>query len=207
MSSVQIVPLENKHLDEAAHIIAKSFQTEEFAVNTFDFSDPKTEALFAEVLKIELEVFKKHDEKLDVVLYEGSVAGVSTVKVSSDRHGFSHFKQTLKRLRKVLPVAKRVKYKKLFRLYKAMQQPKNIPKEAITLEMLAVSPDYQGKGIGKTMLNALDDYSAAAGRPIYLYTANAENVSYYEKLGFKMIYSIQQEDFTAFHMLKDLNDN
>lgn len=207
MSSVQIVPLENKHLDEAARIIAKSFQTEEFAVNTFDFSDPKTEALFAEVLKIELEVFKKHDEKLDVVLYDGNVAGVAAVKVSSDRHGFSHFKQTLKRLRKVLPVAKRVKYKKLFRLYKAMQQPKNIPKEAITLEMLAVSPDYQGKGIGKTMLNALDDYSAAAGRPIYLYTANAENVSYYEKLGFKMIYSIQQEDFTAFHMLKDLNDN
>lgn len=207
MSSVQIVPLENKHLDEAARLIAKSFQTEEFAVNTFDFSDLKTEALFAEVLKIELEVFKKHDEKLDVVLYDGNVAGVAAVKVSSDRHGFSHFKQTLKKLRKVLPVAKRVKYKKLFRLYKAMQQPKNIPKEAITLEMLAVSPDYQGKGIGKTMLNALDDYSAAAGRPIYLYTANAENVSYYEKLGFKMIYSIQQEDFTAFHMLKDLNDN
>lgn len=207
MSSVQIVPLENKHLDEAARVIAKSFQTEEFAVNTFDFSDPKTEALFAEVLKIELEVFKKHNEKIDVVLYDGNVAGVATVKISGDRLGFSHFKQTLKRLRKVASVAKRVKYKKLFRLYKAMQQPKSIPENAITLEMLAVSPDYQGKGVGKTMLDALDDYSEAVNRPIYLYTGNAENVGYYEKAGFKMMDTIQKRDFTAFHMLKDFRKN
>jgi len=202
MNSLQIVPMENKHLDEAARLIAKSFQTEAFAVNTFDFNDPKTEVLFAEVLKIELEVFKKHNEKLDVVLYDGNVAGVATVKISGDRHGFSHFKQTLKRLRKVVPVAKRVQYKKLFSLYQAMQQPKSIPKEAITLEMLAVSPDYQGKGIGKTVLNALDDYAEALSRPIYLYTANAENVSYYEKIGYQTMVAIKKKDFTAYHMLK-----
>ena len=204
MSSVQIVPMENKYLDQAARVISKSFQTEEFAKNTFDFSDPETEALFAELLKIELEVFKKHDEKINIALYDGNVAGVTTVKISDDKHGFSHFKQNLKRIRKVVPVAKRVQYKKLFRLYSAMKQPKSIPKEAISLEILAVSPDYQGKGIGRAMLNALDEYSESVSRPIYLYTANAENVTYYEKVGFKTLDTIQKKDFTAFHMLKVL---
>ncbi len=70
-----------------------------------------------------------------------------------------------------------------------------------------MSPDYQGKGVGKIMLNALDDYSEAVNRPIYLYTGNAENVGYYEKAGFKMMDTIQKRDFTAFHMLKDFRKN
>lgn len=204
MDSVQITDMQNKHIDQAAGVIAKSFQTEEFAKNTFDFSDPETERLFAELLKIELKVFKKHNEKVSVALYDGNVAGVFSVKVTDDRHGFSMFKQVLKSVRKVVPVAKRVKYKNLFRLYSAMQKPKSIPKEAILLEMLAVSPDYQGKGIGRAMMNALDEYSETVGRPIYLYTANEENVDYYEKLGYKTLVTIKKKDFTAFHMLKDL---
>lgn len=203
MSSVEIIPMEVKHIDEAARVISKSFQTEEFAKNTFDFSDPETEALFAELLKIELTVFKKHGEKVDIALYDGEIAGVYSVKVTDKGHGFSNLKQTLKKLRKVVPVAKRVKYKKLYRLYKAMQQPGSIPKEAILLEILAVSPDFQGRGIGRAMMNALDEYSESADRPIYLYTANAENVSYYEKLGYKTRDTIQKKDFTAYHMLKD----
>ncbi|CAM4332226.1 GNAT family N-acetyltransferase [Lacicoccus alkaliphilus] len=205
MSSIEIIPMENKHIDQAARIIAKSFQTEEFARNTFDFSDPQTEALFAELLKIELVVFMKHSEKVDVAMYGDEMAGVYSVKVTGGRHGFSNLKQTLKKLRKVVPVAKRVKYKKLYRLHKAMQQPRSIPKEAVLLEILAVSPDFQGRGVGSAMMNSLDDYSQSVGRPIYLYTGNAENVSYYEKLGYRTMETIQKKDFTAYHMLKDLS--
>lgn len=205
MSSIEIIPMEDKHIDQAARIIAKSFQTEEFARNTFDFSDPETEALFAELLKIELTVFMKHNEKVDVAVYEGEVAGVYSVKVTGGRHGFSNLKQILKKLRKVVPVAKRVQYKKLYRLYKAMQQPRSIPKESILLEILAVSPDFQGRGIGRALMDSLNKYSRAVGRPIYLYTGNAENVSYYEKLGYRTMETIQKKDFTAYHMLKDLS--
>lgn len=205
MSPVEIVPMEKKHIGQAARVIAKSFQTEEFAKNTFDFNDPETEALFAELLKIELTVFMKHNEKVDVAIHEDEVAGVYSVKVTGGRHGFSNFKQTLKKLRKVVPVAKRVQYKKLYRLYKAMQQPRSIPKESILLEILAVSPDFQGRGIGRALMDSLDHYSRSVGRPIYLYTGNAENVSYYEKLGYRTMETIQKKDFTAYHMLKDLS--
>ncbi|WP_462421870.1 GNAT family N-acetyltransferase [Salinicoccus sp. Marseille-QA3877] len=204
MNSVQITEMKNEHVDQAAGVIAKSFQTEEFAKNTFDFSDSETEGLFTELLKIELKVFKKHGEKVDVALYNGNVAGVFSAKVTDDRHGFSMLKQLLKNIRKVLPVAKRVKYKNLFKMYRAMQKPDEIPEDAILLEMIAVSPEYQGRGVGKAMMNAIDDYSKAVSRPIYLYTANAENVDYYEKQGYKTLVTIKKKDFTAFHMLKDL---
>lgn len=204
MDSVQITDMQNEHVDQAAGVIAKSFQTEEFAKNTFDFSDSEMEKLFAELLKIELRVFKKHGEKVDVALYDGNVAGVFSAKVTDDRHGFSMLKQLLKNIRKVLPVAKRVKYKNLFKMYRAMQKPDEIPEDAILLEMIAVSPEYQGRGVGKAMMNAIGDYSKAVSRPIYLYTANAENVGYYEKLGYKTLVAIKNKDFTTFHMLKDL---
>lgn len=202
MGSVEIVPMERKHIEKAAHVISKSFQTEEFAKNTFDFSDPETEALFAELLQIELTVFKKHGEKVEVALYEGGIAGVYSMRVTGEGHGFSNLKQTFKRLRKVLPVAKRIKYKKLYRLYRAMQQPASIPEDALLLEILAVDPDFQGKGVGGTMMASVDEYSKSAGRPVYLYTANAENVDYYERLGYKLMETIQKKDFTAYHMLK-----
>ncbi|SOC45226.1 acetyltransferase (GNAT) family protein [Salinicoccus kekensis] len=207
MSSIEIIPMEKKHIEQAARVISKSFQTEEFARNTFDFSDPKTEALFAELLQIELTVFKKHGEKVDVALYEGEIAGVYSMRMTGEGHGLSNLKQTVKKLRKVAPVAKRVKYKKLYRLHRAMQQPAAIPKEALLLEILAVDPDFQGKGIGRAMMAALDEYSEAVRRPIYLYTANAENVAYYEKLGYRMMETIQKKDFTAYHMLKSLSDD
>lgn len=207
MSSMEIIPMEKKHIEQAARVISKSFQTEEFARNTFDFSDPKTEALFAELLQIELTVFKKHGEKVDVALYEGEIAGVYSMRVTGEGHGLSNLKQTVKKLRKVVPVAKRVKYKKLYRLHRAMQQPAAIPKDALGLEILAVDPDFQGKGIGSAMMAALDEYSESVRRPIYLYTANAENVAYYEKLGYRMMETIQKKDFTAYHMLKSLSDD
>ncbi len=203
MSSIEIVPMEKKHIEEASRVISRSFQTEAFAKNTFDFSDPKTEALFAELLKIELTVFKKHGEKVDIALYDGGVAGVYSMKVTDKRHGFSILKQTLKSLKKVMPVSKRVKYKKLFKLHRAMQKPRSIPEGAALVEILAVDPGFQGRGIGRAMMASVDAYSKSSGRPIYLYTANAENVVYYEKLGYRTTDTIESEDFTAYHMLKD----
>lgn len=205
MGSVQITDMRNEHIDQAAGVIAKSFQSEEFAKNTYDFSDSEMKSRFAELLKIELKVFKKHGEKVDVALYDGNVAGVFSAKVTDDRHGFSVLKQLLKNIRKILPVARRVKYKNLSKMYSTMQKPNDIPKEAILLEMIAVNPEYQGRGVGKAMMNAIGDYSKSVSRPIYLYTANAENVGYYEKLGYKTLVAIKNKDFKTFHMLKDLS--
>lgn len=206
MSAIKITSMHDEHIHDAARIISRSFQTEEFTKNMYDFSKPKTKSIFFEMLKIELKVFKKFNEKINVALYNGEVAGVYVVKVTDKSHALTTLRLMIPRVLTVAPILKRLKYNNLLKLYSAWQKPKAIPDEAVLLEILAVDPEFQGKGVGRALMNDLDDYSRLTERPIYLYTANTENKKYYKKLGYETVYTSHKPDFTAFHMLKDLND-
>lgn len=206
MSSVKITRMQDEHIHDAARIISRSFQTENFTNHMYDFSDPKTKSIYFDLLKIELKVFKKFNEKINVALFDGEVAGVYVVKTTDKSHAFTTLRLMAPKLLTVAPILKRLKYKNLLMLYSAWQKPKNIPDESVLLEILAVDPEFQGKGVGRALMNDLDEYSRVTGRPIYLYTANTENKKYYKKLGYETLYTSHKPDFTAFHMLKDLND-
>lgn len=57
------------------------------------------------------------------------------------------------------------------------------------LTMVAVAPKYQGKGIGKTLINSIHNIVRvdANASSIYLDTENSRNVSYYESLGYDLV--------------------
>lgn len=62
-----------------------------------------------------------------------------------------------------------------------------MPGSHFYLWAIGVDPEYQGMGIGKTLIKPGLDQADEQGVPIYLETLNEKNVLYYQKLGFDLI--------------------
>ncbi len=56
----------------------------------------------------------------------------------------------------------------------------------IHLLIMGVSQDYQGKGFGGKLVQALIEKSESENKPIYLETQKEDNVFFYEKYGFEV---------------------
>lgn len=72
------------------------------------------------------------------------------------------------------------------------------------MEVVGVGADYQGKGVGKLLLNKLHEIlekdSKASG--IYLVTGDKKNQSIYEHLGYETVEVQQGKGITVYHMLR-----
>ncbi|CAN5128123.1 GNAT family N-acetyltransferase [soil metagenome] len=53
--------------------------------------------------------------------------------------------------------------------------------------VLGVDPELQGQGFGRNLMRPIFERSAAEGVPIYLETAQPKNVTFYERLGFRLL--------------------
>lgn len=62
------------------------------------------------------------------------------------------------------------------------------------LDMLAVDPDVQGRGIGTAMLRFAMERAAADRLPLFLETGVARNVAFYERHGFTEMRSADAPD-------------
>jgi GNAT superfamily N-acetyltransferase len=100
---------------------------------------------------------------------------------------------------------KGIRLSKAFGTSKLFRLPKAVKKPFYTLEAVGVRSDYQGKGIGKLLLNKLHDIlekdSKASG--IYLFTGDKKNQSIYERLGYETVNVNQDKDITVYHMFKE----
>jgi len=61
---------------------------------------------------------------------------------------------------------------------------KNLLKKAWQLELLAIDPKYQGKGIGSALVRDGQRRIFAEKKPIYLDTQKESNIPFYQRLGF-----------------------
>jgi len=57
----------------------------------------------------------------------------------------------------------------------------------VHLSLLGVDPRYQRTGIGRALLNEGLSRANAVSMPVYLDTANPDNVPYYEGFGFRIV--------------------
>ena len=55
------------------------------------------------------------------------------------------------------------------------------------LMVVGVSPEGRGRGLGRALIRPIMDRAEAAGLPCYLETAQPDNVSFYERLGFEQV--------------------
>ena len=60
-------------------------------------------------------------------------------------------------------------------------------RDYLYLVIIGIAPQYQGRGLGGKLMNALLVESDQSGLPVYLETETEENVSLYQRFGFKVV--------------------
>lgn len=64
---------------------------------------------------------------------------------------------------------------------------RDVPSAHWYILLLGVSPEAQGTGLGRALLQPVLDRATAAGQPCYLETAQPKNVGFYQHLGFQVL--------------------
>ena len=91
--------------------------------------------------------------------------------------------------------------------YATKMHKKHAPGKHWYLETLGVDPNFQGKGIGSSLMNFKLKEIDLQGLPIYLETSTEKNVRFYEKMGFKVVEEvvIPETEVTQYYMLREVN--
>ena len=77
------------------------------------------------------------------------------------------------------------------------------------LDTIAVLPTYQGRGIGKTLMLALETTMKQAGYKSYKLYSNihmTETIAWYKRFGFEQLYQITEDGFDRVYMRKYLKE-
>ena len=64
---------------------------------------------------------------------------------------------------------------------------RDVPRAHWYVFVLGVSPEAQGTGLGRALLEPVIDRARAEGLPCYLETAQPKNVGFYQHLGFRVL--------------------
>ncbi|MBC7093294.1 GNAT family N-acetyltransferase [Candidatus Bipolaricaulota bacterium] len=87
-------------------------------------------------------------------------------------------------------------------LLRATRRPPAIPAPALTLDKIAVLPEFQGRGLGRRLMAHVHALCASDPEPagVYLVTVGEGNRSFYEALGYRTVRAVPAAGVTVLHM-------
>jgi ribosomal protein S18 acetylase RimI-like enzyme len=201
---VQALPAEN--LGSAAALIAESFREEGFTRNTHNLSTPAQQERFAVAGELRLLFSQAGGQQLLAATQGEMLAGVAVVKSPTAR-SVPWYKLTGEIMRRAPHLVKMigdVRWRQGLKIKPAVKPPATLPSSHYTLDILAVSPDFQGQGIGRLLLEHIharcDQDEQAAG--IYLYTGDETNTHIYQRFGYEVVETKQGGLLTVWHMFR-----
>jgi len=201
---IEIKDLPSDKIDEAVEVMLTAFKDETLTSSWLDLTDPKLKNAYATVVKIIYIIHLDSGDPIYTAIEKDSIVGVAAlstpyVKKSKSKSVILIIKN-LPRLIRVIPKA----IKAARALYAVTKPPANLPKNYCTFEIFAVDPEYQGKGIGRHLLEHLHrhqfDKSNISG--IYLVTGDEKNVKIYERFGYEVVEKRGTKGLIAYHMFK-----
>ncbi len=72
------------------------------------------------------------------------------------------------------------------------------------LDVVIVSPEYQGKGFASKLIKPFLEEASSTGSKVYLETQNKNNVPIYEKYGFKVIEVLSTSRISQYCLIKSV---
>lgn len=204
--TITVQALSDKALSRAAALITESFQHEGFTRHTHHLSTPAQRRRFTYAGELRLWLNRASGHRLLAATNGEALAGVAIVKSSAAKA--VPWRQLIGA---VLPRAPRLvgllgdmRWRQIWRIKPAMNLFTALPTPYYTLDILAVSPDFQGQGIGRLLLDHIhaqcDADAQATG--IYLYTGDEKNVHIYRRFGYEVLEAKQAGALTIWHMFR-----
>jgi len=191
-------------IDEAIDVMLTAFKDEALTSSWLDLTDPKLKNAYATAVKISYIIHLDSGDPIYTAIEKDRIVGVAALstpyaKKSKSKSAILIIKN-LPRLRRLVPSA----IKAARSLLAATKPPTSLPKNYCTLEILAVDPGFQGKKIGRQLLDHLHqhhfDKNNISG--IYLFTGDEKNVKIYERFGYEIVEKRHLKSIISYHMFK-----
>lgn len=208
-ASVDVEPLRQGTVEEAASVLAGAFRTEAFVSTAFSLYSERDERALTEAFDARLRTYRAANQPVFTASKGGTVVAVAVVKRPDVSISTVRFLASLGTTPRALAhLLGRVDPVGVSKVLGTLSPPGVVPADSYTLETIAVQPAHQGEGIGGMILDAIHDLverdPGASG--IYLATAESSNRDLYERFGYQTVATKQVDDFTAYHMLRP-NEN
>ena len=146
-------------------------------------------------------------DRVLTAIRDGAIVGVSIVKVPGAKPAVPWYRLVGMVIRNA-PLKWRalsdLRWRRLVQIIPAMNVAAEPPKPYYTLDILAVSPESQGRGVGRRLLDHVhaqcDQDAQASG--IYLFTGDEKNTHIYRRFGYEVLEAKQAGPLTVWHMFR-----
>ncbi len=204
MEPVDIQALQEYQIDEAIEVFLDSFRTEAFTRSWLDLGRPGTRRSYGTLVHILAHLSLEAAYPLYAAVHEGSLAGLALVETPGrNLSPWKVLKRAVGHLPTLLPLVGHLL--RASHLPRLLRPPKSLPEHHFTLQIIAVHPEHQGKGVGRALMNQIDSLLQEDDRAsgIYLVTGDTRNREIYEKAGYRTLETRSARDLTAHHMFRD----
>ena len=197
--AVEIVPIGESDIESAASVVVSAYMEDAEAVATIRKKPEQRLRILRRYFTHQL-VLNLPQGASRCALLDGEVVGVMII--SAPGRSTSTSREMVKSLWRMLfdlgPLAtwRGLKY--------TSDDERHRPNEQhYYLEIIAVDPKFQKRGIGAALLDHLSKLADKDRALIYLCTSNPNHPPYYEKFGFRTESETRVIEFTHYHMLRD----
>lgn len=183
MSRRQVIHLPESRVDEVAEALAQAFQDDPLQTYTFPDSEERkrlSPAHFDAILRYGLlagQVFTGIERGSGAVVW--IPPGAEHTPEMAEASGLTRLPETIGadaagRFGRVID-------------YAEVAHHRDMPVPHWYVMVIGVAPAFQGQGYGRALLQPILDRAETDGVPCYLETTQPRNVSFYERLGFRVL--------------------
>lgn len=203
---IKIEYLDKKRVEEAAEVLLKAFKNEAFTAAWLDLSKKWQRKLYGTAVELKLKVYLKAGHPVFTAVENDRILGLFVLKVPhASIPTLTVIRLTLPHLPHLLALTPY--FIRATHLAQAAKAPRSLPGSHYVLEGLAVEPVYQGKKIGRMLLECAHKYCRENPKcsGVYLMTGDEKNRKIYEHFGYELLDTRKSGSFSAYHMFKNIS--
>lgn len=192
---------DSPELDAAIKLYVDTFKTETMTSYNFNFDHPKTAKQYYQAVHLMAKATIVKGDDIIVAIFENKVVGVAIIAKDTKGSWPEMFNVLFPSIFKHLPLLTKINYRNLLTSNQAVKLSNPLNGNYVTLQVVAVSSNYQGKGFGKQIFQEIHDRYTDDYDGIYLYTADEKNKEIYKHFNYEEIEEISKGRLDVYHMV------
>lgn len=191
---VRFEPLSSEQVPEAAEVLSRAFRAEPISARLFDLEDPAVQGRHCRAMARQLHAALNEGDPVFVALADDRVVGAA----ATSRLGWRQVLSAIRAWAALLPQLRRG----TMRIGFAARPSRRVPRPYLLLNALGVEPGYEGRGIGRTLLERVLEHCTTETRctGVYIQTAGDRSRKIYERAGFDVIDEHSVEGLRITHL-------
>ncbi len=204
-NKIKVSSLKKEDIMETSELIVNTFNKEGITRFAHNEKKEKYNHIFKAIGELKLKLYLETSQIVLAAKQDDKIVGLAIMK-SNDMGFFkmvkAYFPQVLFYF---IPLLRSMRFRNAINISRLLKLKTKLKQPYYSLEALGVHENFQGKGIGKLLLNRLDEilFNQTEKNGINLFTADKPNNEIYESKGYQLIETNKADDITVYHMYKE----